>query len=150
MKVDIKVDPDIQAITAVIHTPKLTPELLQWVEMLEGITENQPLPLLVAKNDDKLFVLDPDQVEIIRVEGGDVMAYNPKGRAYLIPKPLHEIHDKLGSGFVRISKAAIVNIGRVDHLSPSFNGTMYIVMKNGVSDYISRKFLGDFKRRLGL
>lgn len=152
MKVEIKVDPNVSEPTAVIVTPKLTPDILLWMEMLEGTTEteNPNNALLVAKNDDKLFVLDPAQVELVRVEGGDVMAYNQKGQAYLIPKPLHEVHDKLGAAFVRIAKSVIINIQRVDHLSPSFNGTMCIVMKNGVSDYISRKYLGDFKRRLGL
>jgi len=56
----------------------------------------------------------------------------------------------LGPAFVRISKSTLVNMKRVDHLAPSLNSTMYIVMKNGISDYITRRHLGDFKNRLGL
>ncbi|MDR0460284.1 MAG: LytTR family transcriptional regulator [Nitrososphaerota archaeon] len=148
MRVELKIDPDIAQATAVINAPKVTPELLSLVEMLEG-TEDKA-SLLVAKTDDKFFVIEPDQVDIIRAEGGEINAYNRKAEAFVISKPLTEILESMPSNFVRISKSAIVNISRVDHLSNSFNGTMYIVMKNGVNDYISRKYLGDFKKRLGM
>lgn len=52
--------------------------------------------------------------------------------------------------FVRISKSAIVNINQIHHAEASFNGTMELVMKNGITDYISRSFRKNFKERLGL
>jgi DNA-binding LytR/AlgR family response regulator len=148
MEVEVKIVPDIAAPKVVIYAPKITPVLMTCIEFLESAGGNPSL--LVAKKDDKMFVIEPEQVEIVRTEGSDLKLYNRDALEYIIPKTLHETHDLLGAGFVRISKSAIVNMSRVDHLSPSFNGTMYIVMKNGVSDYISRKYLGDFKKRLGL
>jgi len=148
MRVEIKIDPNIGEPTVVIHTPKMTPEVMMYVDMFEVIEDKSSL--LIAKKDEKLFVIEPEQIEIIRTEGGDITLYNRKAEEYILTKPLHETHERLGSGFVRISKSTIVNISRVDHLSNSFNGTMYIVMKNGVSDYISRKYLSDFKKRFGL
>lgn len=32
----------------------------------------------------------------------------------------------------------------------SFNGTMFLRLEHGLSDYISRKYLPEFKRYLGL
>ncbi|MCL2217082.1 MAG: LytTR family transcriptional regulator [Defluviitaleaceae bacterium] len=148
MKVEIKIDPNIEEPAIVIHAPKITPEVLMWAEMFEGAGDRASL--LIAKKNDKLFVIEPEQIEIIRTEGGDIKLYNREAQEYMLTKPLHELQEQLGSGFARISKSAIVNINRVDHLSHSFNGTMYIVMKNGVNDYISRKYLSDFKKRLGL
>jgi len=148
MRVEIKIDTDIGEPIAVIRTPKITPELTMWIEMLERIDGKSSV--LFAKSDNKLFVIDPAQVDIIRTEGNDVKLYNREAQEYIVTKTLGEIHEQLGLGFVRISKSTIVNIYRVDHLSPSFNRTMYIVMKNGVSDYISRKYLADFKKRMGL
>ena len=148
MRVEIKIAPDIGEPIAIIHTPKMTPELAMWVEMLER-AEDKP-SLLIAKNDDKLYVIRHEDVEIIRTEGGETKLYNRNAQVFTIPKPLHEIQERLGAGFVRISRSAIVNIDRADHLSPSFNGTMKIAMKNGVSDYISRKYLGEFKKSLGM
>ena len=148
MKVEIKILPDIEETNAVINTPALTQDLMKVVELLEGI-DVHPF-LLVAKKDDKSFVIESEQAEIIRTEGGVIKLYNQQAQDFVVPKALHELHDRLGSSFVRISKSTIVNINRIDHLSPSFNGTMYIMMKNGINDYISRKYLSDFKKRLGL
>ena len=151
MRVEIKIDPGAGEPFAVIHAPRMTAELTLWAEMLER-AEGKPslLPVKRARHDDKIFLFESEQVELIRTEGSDMKLYNQKAQAYFVTKPLHEIGERLGAGFVRISKSAIVNLNRVDHLSPSFNGTMYIVMKNGISDYISRKYLGEFKKRLGL
>jgi len=145
MKVEIKINPDIAEITAVIHAPKMTPELIALVESLEGVEDKASL--LTAKKDGKIFIIEPSQIDIIRVEGGELKLYNQNAQEFVVAKSLQEILDSIGNNFVRISKSAIVNVNRVDHLSNSFNGTMYIVMKNGVSDYISRKYLADFKKR---
>jgi len=148
MRVEIKINPDIGEPTTIIHTPKMTTELMALVDILEqaGVKPS----LLFAKSDNKLFVIEPEQIDIVRTEGNDIKLYNREAKEYIITKPLREIQEQLGSVFVRISKSTLVNVKRVDHLSPSFNSTMYIVMKNGISDYITRKYLSDFKNRLGL
>jgi len=148
MKVDIKISPDIEETCAVIHTSKLTADLMKVVELLEGV--ELQATLLVAKKDDKSFVIELDQIEIIRTEGGVIKIYNQSAQDFIVTKALHELLEQLNSNFIRISKSTIVNINAIDHLSPSFNGTMYIMMKNGLNDYISRKYLSDFKKRLGL
>ena len=149
MKIDIKIDPAFTETTCVIHTPKMTPKLLNLIDQIETTDESKN-DLLVGKKDDKFFVIDPENVDIIRTEGGEIVLYTNKGEKYAITKPLHKIHEQLPDNFVRISKSTIVNINRVDNLSNSFSRTMHIVMKNGVTDYISRNYLGDFKKRLGL
>ena len=148
MKVEIKIDATAHEPTVVIHTAKITPELATLVELIEG-ADMQPF-LVAAKKDDKSFIIEPEQVEIIRTEGGTIKIYNRKGQDFIVTKPLHELQERLGTNFVRISKSAIVNINQVDHISQSFNNTMYILMKNGVNDYISRSYLSGFKKRLGL
>jgi len=148
MRVEIKINPDITEVTAVIHAPKMTSDLMELVETLEGVEDRASL--IVAKNDDKVFLIDPVQAEIIRTDGRDIKLFDQKGQEYTLTKPLNKILERFSKNFVRISKSAIVNINRVDHLSNSFNGTMYIIMRNGVSDYISRKYLADFLKRLDI
>ena len=148
MRVEININPDITEATAVIHAPKMTPDLMALVETLEGAEDKASL--LVAKNDDKVFLIEPEQAEIIRTDGREIKLFDQKGQEYTLSKPLGKVLERFPKYFVRISKSAIVNINRVDHLSSSFNGTMYIIMKNGVSDYISRKYLVDFQNRLDI
>ena len=148
MRVNVDINANLTEMSATIHAPKITPRLTALVTTLEGVEDNTSF--FVAKKDDKMFVIEPDQIEIIRIEGNDIILYNREAQTFIVTKTLQEIHDSLTDNFVRISKSVIVNMNRVDHLSNSFNSTMYIAMKNGVSDYISRKYLGDFKKRLGL
>ena len=56
----------------------------------------------------------------------------------------------LGNEFMRISKATVVNLKMIDSVEPSFNAMMYLVMKNGCKDYITRTYLTEFKKYLGL
>ena len=148
MKVDIKLDPSVSEPTAIIYAATLTPELVTAIETLEKLG-TRPF-LLTAKKDDKSFVLEPAQVDIIRTEGGIIKCYNRQGQDFIVTKPLHELLELLGNNFMRISKSAIVNVKRIDHLSNSFNRTMYIIMKNGVNDYITKNYLKDIRNRLGL
>ena len=148
MRVEINIAPDIGEPIAIIHTPKITPEIKMWVEMLER-TEGKP-SLLIAKREGKLFVIKHEDIEMIRTEGGDTKVFDRRARGFALSKSLHEAQERLGPDFVRISKSVIVNVNAADHLSPSLNGTMQIVMKSGLSDYISRKYLGDFKKALGM
>jgi len=144
MKIEIKINPNILEPVIVIHASQITPKVAAWIERFEG-TEAKPSSLM-AKKDDKIFIIEPEQIEIIRTEGGDTKLYNRDAQDYIITKPLHEIQEWLGSDFARISKSSIINIDRIDHISQSFKTSMYVVMKNGVTDYISRKYWADFKK----
>jgi len=152
MRVEIEVNPDIAEETAILRVPKMTPELLTLVEILEGTNsqEADKSMMLVAKKDDKVFLIEPDKVDIIRSEGGKITLYDHKAQEYMLAKSLSDVLEQLPNHFVRISKSSIVNTNRVDHLSNSFDRTMYIIMENGIHDYITRNYLGDFKKRLGM
>ena len=148
MRVEIKIEPDIREPVAVIHAPKMNRELTALVEMLEQ-TGGKPA-LLFVKSDDKLHAVKTEQIDIIRTEGSDIKLYNREAQEFVIARPLHELQERLGASFVRISKSTIINIDRIDHLSPSFDRTMYVAMENGIGEYISRSYLNDVKKRLGL
>jgi len=153
MRVEIEVNPDITEETAILRVPKMTSELMALVEILEDGNRHSikdKSSMLVAKKDDKVFLIEPDKVDIIRSEGGKIVLYDHKKKEYMLTKSLGEILEQLPNHFVRISKSAIVNTSRVDYLSNSFDRTMYIIMENGVHDYITRKYLGGFKERLGI
>lgn len=148
MRVEIKIEPNSPEPYAVISVPKLTPNVMAAIELLEN--EQGASALLAAKRDGSTFVLELDNVEIIRTEGGHLRLYDRSGSIYELDGPLNDVQKRVSKQFIRISKSALVNTSRVDHVAPSFNGTMDIVMKNGVTDYISRKYLRDFKTRLGM
>lgn len=144
MRVEIKLSSDIREPYAVIHTNAMTDEVQRAVEIFETKSS-----VIIAKEDEKIIVLNPEEIYMVRAENGEVIVYCEK-KKYSAGKKLYELENMLGEGFMRISKSTIVSLKKIDSVEPSFNAMMYLVMKNGCKDYITRTYLADFKRYLGL
>lgn len=148
MKVECKISADYKEPYAVLHINKMTETVAEIISMLEK--ENANSLTLTAAKDRKTYFIKPEDISLVRTEGREIVCYDKLKNRYLLDKPLYELESILDIYFVRISKSAIVNINQIDHVEASFNGTMELVMKNGVTDYISRSFRKSFKERLGL
>jgi len=148
LKVNICLSPDINEPYVIIHAGILTPE----VEELAKRIENEKLTgnFLAVKRENLIYILEPSDVQIVRTEGNEIVAYDITKKRFIVEKRLYEIESMLGHQFIRISKSAIVNIHKIDHVDVRFSGMMNVVMKNSISEYISRRHMGDFKKRLGL
>lgn len=148
MKVECKISADYKEPYAVLHINKMTESVAEIISMLEK--ENTSALTLIATKDKKTYFIKPEDISLVRTEGREIVCYDKRKNRYLLDKPLYELENMLDMDFVRISKSAIVNINQINHVEASFNGTMELVMKNGVKDYISRSFRKSFKERLGL
>ena len=148
MKVECKISADYKEPYAVLHINKMTGTIAEIISMLEK--ENTNSLTLIAAKDKKTYFIKPEDISLVRTEGREIVCYDIRGNRYILDKPLYELENILDICFVRISKSAIVNINQINHVEASFNGTMELVMKNGVTDYISRSFRKGFKERLGL
>lgn len=148
MKVECKISTDYKEPYAVLHINKMTETIAEIISMLEK--ENANSLTLIATKDKKTYFIKPEDIALIRSEGREIVCYDKLKNRYLLDKPLYELEHMLDNRFVRISKSTIVNINQIDHVEAGFNGTMELVMKNGVTDYISRSFRKSFKERLGL
>lgn len=148
MRVECKISADYKEPYAVLHINKMTGTIVEIIAILEK--ENANSPTLTAAKDKKTYFIKPEDLSLVRTEGRAVVCYDKFKNRYILDKPLYELENILDIYFVRISKSAIVNINQIDHVEAGFNGTMELVMKNGVTDYISRGFRKNFKERLGL
>ena len=61
---------------------------------------------------------------------------------------LEEIYKQ--TDFVRISKSMIVNISKVSKIVPMFNGRLEGVLCNGEKVIISRQYVANLKKKLGI
>ncbi len=148
MKVECNIHSDCQEPYAVLHIRKMTPSITEIIKLLEN--EDSAPGAFFAVNDGKTYFIEPDSMELIRTEGREIVCYDQRKNRYILTRPLYELESSLGNSFIRVSKSTIINIHRIHHVSAAFNGTMELVMKNGVEDYISRSFRKSFKERLGL
>ena len=146
MKVDLFFSRDISEPHAEIHTNELTDNIQQAITLLE---DDSKMDMLAVKKGKDISFLNFDEIFMIRVEDKQVNVYTQEDK-YLIKKALYQVEESLNPSFVRISKTTIVNIKKIDRVAPSLKGMMFIMLKNGLKDNISRKYLADFKKALDL
>ena len=146
MKVNLFVSKDIEEPHADIHTNELNDNISKAISILESEDAND---MLAVKKGSDIALLELSEVYMFRVENKQVNVYTENSE-YLIKKPLYQVEETLGSDFVRISKTTIVNLKKIERVAPSLKGMMFIELKNGLKDNISRKYLPGFKQALDL
>ena len=145
MKVSIDISAEYKEPYAVIHTDKVTDEIQRVIDVL-GTSET---PITALQNEEDIVVLQPKEIFMVRVEDGDTIIYGAKTR-YRSRKRLYELSEQLGKQFMQISKTTLINLSCMDSIEPGFSGTLLLKLKNGSKDYVSRKYLPEFKKYLGL
>ena len=144
MKVSIDLSAEYKEPYAVIHTDKVTDEITRIID----IFSNNDTPVTALQNEEEIVVLKPDEIFMVRIEGGDTVIYGEKQK-YRSRKRLYELAEILGKKFMQISKTTLVNLSGIDSIEPGFSGKMLLKLKNGNKDYVSRKYLHEFKRYNG-
>ncbi len=144
MHVEIKVLEEAVKTYAVIYTNQIDEEVLQVVDVIGNVNG-----VITAVDEEKTIVLRAKDIYMIRVENNKAVIYC-KERKYVSKKRLLELEKMLKGSFMKISKTTIVNLDYIISAEASFGGVMCLVMKNGCKDYVSRKYLPEFKKYLGL
>ncbi len=145
MKVSVDISPEYKEPFAVIHTDKVTDEIQQMIDSLSA----SDAPITALWNEEDIIVLKPMEIYMVRVEDGDTIIYGEK-KKYRSRKRLYELANQLGKQFMQISKTTLINLSYMDCIEPGFSGTLLLKLKNGSKDYVSRKYLPEFKKYLGL
>ena len=153
MKVNLFVSKDLEEPYAEIYTDALTDNIQKAMVLLENEDEYEEEigdnSILAVKKGQDIVLLDFEDIFMIRVEDKQNKVYT-EDKDYLVKKPLYQIEENLDTNFVRVSKTTIVNLRKIKRVAPSLRGMMFIELKNGLKDNISRKYLSDFKSALDL
>lgn len=105
---------------------------------------------LTAYVEDKIVKLDPKDIYYFESVDNKVFAYGNKG-VYEVQKKLYEIMEEYAhTDFLRISKSTIVNVAKIAYLRPGFNGKFEARLKNDEKIMISRQYVVDLKKKLGI
>ena len=146
MKVNLVLSKDIDEPRADIHTNELTDNITKAISILEN---EESKDMIAVKKGSDISFLEFNDIFMFRVENKQVKTFTDD-QEYIIKKPLYQIEESLSSDFVRISKTTIVNLKKIERVAPSLRGMMFIELKNGLKDNISRKYLPEFKSALDL
>ena len=100
--------------------------------------------------DGKIVFVEPEDVLYYESVDDTVFAYT-KDCVYETKSKLYQLENDLPANvFFRANKAVIVNLDKIDSLTPVFGGRFEAVLQNGYKVVISRNYLNTLKELLGL
>ncbi len=99
---------------------------------------------------DKIVRLNYQDVYYFEANENKVFAYC-HSEVYEIKYKLYELEDLyIPLDFVRCSKSLIINMEKIEYISPLFGGKLEAHLKNGEKVIISRQYVHNLKVKLGI
>ena len=129
---------------ALIRAVEKTPDILSAIDLLE----NGSGGISVTK-DRSTYFCKLTQIYYIESVDKRTYVYTREG-CYECRDRLYELEEKLGTYYVRISKSMIVNLRKIRNVSAEPCGRMVAVLLNEERVIISRSYVKEIKRRLGI
>lgn len=99
--------------------------------------------------DSEVVRLNPTDVHCFIVENNKVFALTAKDKLQLKYR-LYQLEEEFADSFLKINQSCVVNVKMIARFDASISGALNVKLKNGYSDYVSRRNLKNVKERLGL
>jgi len=115
---------------------------------IKRIVENDATELM-GYIEREAYKLSLSEIHYFVAENSNVYAETEKGRLR-IKLRLYQVEEILGNDFIKINQSCIVNIREIRKFDSSLGGILKVVLKNGYSDYVSRRNIKNVKERLGV
>lgn len=144
MRVTVRTVPESIEESADIQVHKITSE----VELAARILDAHKGTLIGSLNGEK-YILDPKRIYYFETVDDRTFAYTEK-ETYLLNKRIYELENELDARFFRSSKSLIINISMITSVKSEMNGRMLATLINGEKLIVSRGYVKELKRRLGL
>ena len=129
---------------AVIRAVEKTPDILSAADLLENGSGG-----ITVTKDQATWFCRLTQIYYIESVDKHTFVYTREG-CFESRDRLYELEEKLGMYHVRISKSMIVNLRKIRNVRAEPGGRMVAVLLNDERVVISRSYVREIKRRLGI
>ena len=123
-------------------------EKTKLTEEIERIVENNAKEL-VGYIEREAYKIGISEIFCFVAEDNNVYAITENNR-FRIKKRLYQLEEVVDDNFIKINQSCIVNVREIKKFDSSFSGVLKVVLKNGYSDYVSRRNIKIIKERLGV
>lgn len=145
MRITLEEDPRLTETEVVIRCREATPQVAGLLAALRSFDQR-----LTGEREGRTYLLEAGQV--LYIESVDKRTFLYTGDSvYETPLRLYELEERLAPrDFVRASKSAIVNFGRVSSICPDLGGRLRLTLENGEVAGVSRQYAPAIRKKLGL
>lgn len=144
MKITIEVPKPGEEDEIIVRCADLDERLLKMIQALR--TDDK----LTGYLEDKIVKLSLKEIYYFEAVDNKVFAYTAK-ETYEIHKKLYEIEQEFEyTDFLRVSKSVIVNVSKIAYVKPIFNGRFEAKLKNDEKIIVSRQYVSELKKKIGI
>ena len=146
MKFKLLINPHKNEIVqAQVHQKSIFTDNLEKFVLTNGNSNS-----IIGYDDKDLIILQLEDIIIIMITILDnkITAICINNKRYHLRKRIYQLTNELPNNFWRINKSSIVNKIYIDRFEETKTAGVNIVMKNGLSDYVSRRCFSKIRKEL--
>ena len=143
MKYKIEIKPE-QTEDVVVTVRQSSAVLTRIENILKESTD-----VLFGYTEQGIVRLVPEEVYCFFTEGHRVYAAGAQEK-YQLKERLYTLEEMFPVDFVKINQSCLINVTQIQKFEVSIGGSLFVILKNGFRDYISRRQVKIVKERLGL
>lgn len=145
MKIQINEDEKLSEMEVIINCKKIDGDIEKIISLLRMMDFK-----LTGYKDRQTYILDVE--DILYIDTADKKTfYYTKTDVYETSFKLYELEERLAYGdFLRANKSCIVNFNQIKAMKADLGGKLLVTMMNGEKLYISRQYVPNFKKKLGV
>ncbi len=145
MKIVIETPKEEQEDEIIIRCAHIDDNLMSFIRMLKKGTKKIP-----AYSETGITILSLEDILYFESVDNKTFAYIEKS-VFEVKRKLFELETECANtDFLRVSKSIIVNISKIVHLRPLLYGRFEGELNNKEKFVISRQYIGDLRKKLGI
>lgn len=146
MKLRIDVDPALTEPEIAIRCPSVDEDILRLQEYVNGL--NTKAGRIVFRKEHSEYYFPVSRVLFFETTSGDIAAHTADD-VFFVSEKLYELEELLPQSFIRISKSAIINTGRIYSIDRNLTGASKVrFIGSSKIVYVSRSYYAALKERL--
>ena len=126
------------------ETPKIN-SLLSYIKNFDKKVDS----LLPVKTEDRILTIKIEEIIKVEVEKTELSFYTTNSVIKTNGR-LYQILEKLNNDFVQVSKHGIINLNYLESLEAGFTGNMIAKLAFKQKTDVSRRYLPELEKKLGL
>ena len=144
MKFKLLINPHKNEIVqAQVHQKSIFTDNLEKFVLTNGNSNS-----IIGYDDKDHVILQLEDIVIITILDNKITTICTSNKKYHLRKRIYQLTNELPHNFWRINKSSIVNKIYIDRFEETKTAGVNIIMKNGLSDYVSRRCFSKIRKEL--
>ncbi|MFZ4451450.1 LytTR family DNA-binding domain-containing protein [Salibacterium aidingense] len=144
MKINVEIDEAFEKLEVLIRSKVWDQEIDR---LLDRLKEKERTYFAGMKGETR-HIFRAEELIYLYTENKTVMAATRQG-TFEMKERLYELEEKLPNDrFVRLSKSVIANLDELKQFEASFSGSLCVYFRTGEKEYVSRKYVGNIKKKI--